>query len=248
MSGAGLRAATDDDDDPFTNQRLTPPPEDDSSVISLPPLSAYTRSDAPPVVWESEPRSSSGRRERSGLLSNASEDGLRVSSESGSPGGSRRGSTPPPPPEPPVSRAQVAVIGLACFCTFGMVRSSRRNPDQKLERSPGPRRTLTLTLTLPLTREVWSSESRASTPSSTPRATGARSATRPRRACARGTAPSAARRSSCATRSSRPVLTCNAMECRSQRVPQPHRMHGVTGINRTTTLSLATYGPWGVLT
>ena len=27
---------------------------------------------------------------------------------------------PPPPPEPPVSRAQVAVIGLACFCTFGM--------------------------------------------------------------------------------------------------------------------------------
>ena len=113
--GRGLCAATDDDDGPFT-----PPPEDDSSVISLPPLATFTRSGASPVAWESEPRSSSGRRERSGLLSEAADDGLRVSSECGSPGGSRRGETPPPPPEPPVSRAQVAVIGLACFCTFGM--------------------------------------------------------------------------------------------------------------------------------
>jgi hypothetical protein len=108
------RAASDDDP-------LTPLPEDDSSVISLPPLATFTRGDASPVAWESEPRSSYGRRERSGLLSEAADDGLQVSSESGSPGGSRRGGMPPPPPpEPPVSRAQVAVIGLACFCTFGM--------------------------------------------------------------------------------------------------------------------------------
>ena len=113
--GRGLCAVTDDDDGPFTQ-----PPEDDSSVISLPPLATFTGSGTSPVAWESEPRSSSGRRERSGLLSEAADDGLRVSSECGSPVGSRRGGTPPPPPEPPVSRAQVAVIGLACFCTFGM--------------------------------------------------------------------------------------------------------------------------------
>ena len=94
----------------------TPPPEDDGSVISLPPLATFTRAAASPVPWESEPRASStGRRERSGLLAEAENDSLQFSSE----GGSRRGGTPPPP-EPPVSRAQVAVIGLACFCTFGM--------------------------------------------------------------------------------------------------------------------------------
>lgn len=95
----------------------TPPPEDDDSVISLPPLVTFTRAAASPVSWESEPRSSStsGRRERSGLLAEAADDSLQFSSD----GGSRRGGTPPPP-EPPVSRAQVAVIGLACFCTFGM--------------------------------------------------------------------------------------------------------------------------------
>ena len=94
----------------------TPPPEDDGSVISLPPLATFTRTAASPVPWESEPRSSStGRPERSGLLAEAENESLQFSSE----GGSRRGGTPPPP-EPPVSRAQVAVIGLACFCTFGM--------------------------------------------------------------------------------------------------------------------------------
>ena len=75
----------------------TPPPEDDGSVISLPPLATFTRAAASPVPWESEPRSSStGRRERSGLLSETENDSLQFSSE----GGSRRGGTPPPPDVP----------------------------------------------------------------------------------------------------------------------------------------------------
>ena len=103
--------------EPFPGRLDDDTPEDDGSVISLPPLATFTRSAASPVPWESELRSSttSGRRERSGLLAAAENDSLQLSSE----GGSRRGGTPPPP-EPPVSRAQVAVIGLACFCTFGM--------------------------------------------------------------------------------------------------------------------------------
>ena len=103
--------------EPFPGRLDDDTPEDDGSVISLPPLATFTRSAASPVPWESELRSSttSGRRERSGLLAAAENDSLQFSSE----GGSRRGGTPPPP-EPPVSRAQVAVIGLACFCTFGM--------------------------------------------------------------------------------------------------------------------------------
>ena len=107
--GRGLGAAIDD------NLFGAEPPaeDDDASVISLPPLATYTRGDAVPYA-SPEPQKSTGRRERKTLLSDVDDEIVEHVSHDVS----RRGV--PASAEPPASRMVVAVIGLACFCTFGM--------------------------------------------------------------------------------------------------------------------------------
>ena len=105
VEGAGLGLCSRSTDD-------EPNVEDGDSAVSLPPLATFTRGGDGGAAWASEEAGpDSGKRppERKTLLSSSTEDeGLSL------------GGLVPAEAEPPASRLAVAVIALACFCTFGM--------------------------------------------------------------------------------------------------------------------------------